>query len=221
MLKFTDDPVLPKQDILAAYESVCPGVNLTVGWDPELAEEGGLPLSGGAVFTTMRTPGEIIIVLDHKIFAGTHAWFQQNVLRHEMVHAREIGDYCFNEQDHRYQLGLENQAWMTDWIHREPRGFFSNYLEWSSEYYMNDLERPVVEYFQGLYGGDHLNTVQASHNVIYNFISTSASRPDVSRGWLRKAVRPIIDQLTPQCRISLQTQFQGRVKPEVLAEWGF
>jgi hypothetical protein len=220
MLKFTDNPVLPKQDILAAYESVCPGVNLTVGWDRKLAEEYALPASGGACFTTMRTPGEIIIVLDHKMFANTDAWFQQNMLRHEMVHAREIADYSFCPEDPRYQLGCGNQAWMTDWLTRRPQGFFSDFLDWHAEYHMNDLERPVVEYFQGLYGRDHLNTVQASHNVIYNFICLIANNEQRSRGWMRKAVRPVVDQLNPQSRISLQTQLQG-VKPEVLGEWGF
>ena len=222
MLRFTDNPVLPRQDILAAYESVCPGIDLTVGWDRELAEEGGLPGSGGACFTTMRTPGEIIIVLDHKIFDRTDAWFQQNMLRHEMVHAREISEYCFNPEDPRYKIGLENQAWMIDWIHREPRGFFNDYLEWHSEYYMNDLERPVVKYFERLYGRDHLNTVQASHNVIYNFITSTVARPDVSRGWMRKAFRPVIDQLDSDFRNQLAKTFvRNEIRNDVLADWGF
>ena len=221
MLKFTDTPVLPKQDILAAYESVCPGINLTVGYDRELAEEGTLENSGGACFTTMREPGEVIIVLDPRLFENTDAWFQQNMLRHEMVHAREIPEYCFNPEDPRYKIGEENQQWMIDWIDREPRAFWSNYLEWHAEYHMNQLERPVVKYFERLYGRDHLNTVQASHNVVYNFIASVGNRQHISRGWMRKAFRPVIDQLDPQCRISLQRQLQVVLRPEVLAEWGF
>ena len=220
MLKFTDTPVLPKQDILAAYESVCPGINLTVGYDRELAEEGSLPLSGGACFTTMKTPGEVIIVLDHRLFKNTDAWFQQNMLRHEMVHAREIAEYCFNPEDPRYKIGLENQQWMIDWIGRTPQSFWSNYFEWHSEYHMNILERPVVKYFESLYGLDEVNTAQISHAVVHNFITSTVARPDISRGWMRKAFRPVVDQLDPQCRISLQTQLRG-VKPEVMAEWGF
>jgi hypothetical protein len=222
MLTFTQDPVLPRQDILAAYESVCPGINLTVGYDKNLLDQARLGQEGSNCFTCQLTDDLTMIVLDPKFFKNTDAWFQQNVLRHEMVHARDLSEFAHNKQDPRYQLGANNLTWMEDWLSRSPRGFWSNYLEWHREYHMNVIERPVVEYFEDLYGRDYLNTVQASHSVVESFMSYTVSRKDVSRGWQRKAFRPVVEGLDSDFRNHLAKKFaRHNFRGDVLADWGF
>jgi hypothetical protein len=163
-----------------------------------------------------------MIVLDPKFFKHTDAWFQQNVLRHEMVHARNLLEFVDDEEDPRYQLGVDNLTWMEDWVSRSPRGLWSNYLEWHREYHMNVIERPVVEYFEDLYGRDYLNTVQASHSVVESFIHRTLIRKDVGRGWQRKAFRPVVEGLDSDFRNQLAKTFaRANLRRDVLADWGF
>lgn len=218
MLKFTDNPVLPKQDILAAYESVCPGCDVVVGYDSFLdtAQAG---LNNDVCVTTVLEDGRTAILLSRNL-VNRDPFLQQNILRHELIHARDITEYKQDHADERFQFGMVNQQWMRDWIDRRPK-FWAEYREWFTEYSDNIVERPVVNYFESLYGLDSISTREVSHRMVNSFI-TGVLNEATSKGWSRKAVRPVVDQLDPAIRTRMGLEWAKKgLRRSVLADWGF